>query len=449
MSSDPVSAQLHAVLAALRGEIKPELSTGQAKFRAELMDMMLTRITTLAEGGDAGELFWDQVSAELGIERDARALGDVLAGDGLDERRVVRVVKQIAAAERERRVALEDRIAVNSRGQTVHRSVTETSVSPEDVTAYLRKRFPEDAGITATRVSTVPGGRSKVTILLELETASGRRDIVVRKDFELGSAGVSVAEEYPVILAAWEAGIPVPEPLWLEERRSAIGAKFIAFARVPGKAMGGLFQSDASPGFALQFAAVLAKLHNVDLAAGGLDARLRWAKAAHPVAELIGHFYGRYRELPPHPLIDAAFAWLHLQLPKIGNARALIHGDAGLHNLMGDGEKLTGLLDWEFAHAGDPAEDLAYCKYLIEKILPWEEFMAAYIAAGGKPISEARMRFFTLWRTLHLAVHTTLARRDFDSGEDLDLRKASIGYNTLPKQMRDLAYDLARFTEAA
>ena len=48
------------------------------------------------------------------------------------------------------------------------------------------------------------------------------------------------------------------------------------------------------------------------------------------------------------------------------------------------------------AHAGDPAEDLAYCKHLVESVLPWAEFMQAYQAAGGEQIAEERMRFFTI-----------------------------------------------------
>ncbi len=433
-----VAAQLRAVLAVLRDEIKPELNSAQTKFRAELMDMVLSRLVAEAEGADAGETFWGQIGLS-----DRRALTEVLPR--MAESQAIPIIKHIAAAERARRVRLEGLVAENLRSlPPAAGSAGEAVLQPDEVTAYLRARFPGDPGITARRVSTVPGGRSKVTILLALETAAGPREIVIRKDFELGSAGISVSEEYPVIRAAWEAGLPVPEPLWLEETPSAIGSRFIAFAKVPGKSMGTLFQSEASPAFALEFARTLARLHNIDLDAGGLVKKLRWACDPHPVQELLDYFYARYRAMPPNALMDAAFAWLRLQLPDIGNTRALVHGDAGLHNVMGEGETLTALLDWEFSHAGDPAEDLTYCKYLIERILPWEAFMAVYVAAGGKPVSPARMRFFTVWRTLHLAIHTGSAKQDFDSGKDQDLRKAAIGYNTFPKQLRDLAEDLEK-----
>ena len=446
-------AQLRAVLAAFREEVKPELTSPQTKFRAELIDMLLTRLAAEADGGDAGELFWDDVGSLLGqapandAQARNQALADLLGHAQGGDDKLVALIAAIAAGECKRRVALEERVAENLRVlKTGPSSVGELASSPEDVTGYLRGRFPEDAGITATRVTVVPGGRSKATILIEFTTADGPHEIVVRKDFELGSAGISVSEEYPVICAAWEAGLPVPQPLWLEEQRSAIRGKFIAFSKVRGKSMGTLFASDASPAFLREFAATLAKLHAVDIEKSGLGDRLRWARAEHPVRALIDHFYDRYRLLPPDPLMDAAFAHLRLAMKDIGNERALVHGDAGLHNTMGDGDHLTALLDWEFSHTGDPAEDLTYCKYLVERLIPWDEFMAVYIAAGGRPVSEARMQFFTLWRTLHLAIHTGTAKLAFDSGADQDLRKAAIGYNTFPKQLRDLAFDLARYT---
>ena len=237
-------AQLRAVLAAFREEVKPELTSPQTKFRAELIDMLLTRLAAEADGGDAGELFWDDVGSLLGqapandAQARNQALADLLGHAQGGDDKLVALIAAIAAGECKRRVALEERVAENLRVlKTGPSSVGELAISPEDVTGYLRGRFPEDAGITATRVTVVPGGRSKATILIEFTTADGPHEIVVRKDFELGSAGISVSEEYPVICAAWEAGLPVPQPLWLEEQRSAIRGKFIAFSKVSGKSM--------------------------------------------------------------------------------------------------------------------------------------------------------------------------------------------------------------------
>ncbi|WP_114951592.1 phosphotransferase family protein [Sphingosinicella terrae] len=439
-----LAAKLRALLAALRDDLKLDLQSPQARFRAELMDMLLARLAVEAETGFDEDSLLASLEPVIGEaltpEELAARLGEA-GGEWSDG-----VIAAVSAAEQERRGALESAIVAAAKAPASQkRSAGELSVDPQAFTAYLRGRFPDDPEIAAGRIVPVPGGRSKGTILIDIASAKGAREIVVRKDFEASVTGTSVTYEYPVVRAAFDAGLPVPEPLWLETDTGPVGGSFIAFARVPGRAMGTLFESDASPAFVRAFAAALGRLHALDIEAAGLADTLTWGREAHPVRAMLDSFYDRYRRnVVPTPLMDSAFAWLRGQLDAIGDERALVHGDAGLHNTLGEGDRLTALLDWEFAHAGDPAEDLTYCKYLVERILPWTEFMEAYVAAGGRPIPDARMNFFTVWRTLHLSILTGGARKLFESGGDQDLRIASIGYNTFPKQLRDLAADLAR-----
>jgi aminoglycoside phosphotransferase (APT) family kinase protein len=420
--SDPfLAAKLRAVVAALRVDVKPDLTTPNARLRAELIDMLLSRILVEAEGGDPGP--------------DAGAIS----------------ISAVAVSEAERRVAYEALVAETLAAlPEVKGSAGDMALLPEDFTSYLRARTPDDPSIKATSVSVVPGGRSKATLLVDLTTSGGPKQIVLRRDFELSVTGTAVDYEYPILTAVRNAGINAPEPMWLESDPAVIGGKFIAFERVPGKAMGTLFASNASPAFAQAFAAELARVHALDIDMAGIGDHLHFGREAHPVRAMIESFQARYKaDVAPEPLMNAAFAWLFEQMGSIGNERALVHGDAGLHNTLGEGGTLTALLDWEFAHAGDPAEDLTYCKYLIERILPWEDFMTAYNAAGGKPVSAARMRFFTIWRTLHLAILTGAALAVFESGVDQDLRIAAIGYTTFPRQLGDLASDLAAYTNVS
>lgn len=47
--------------------------------------------------------------------------------------------------------------------------------------------------------------------------------------------------------------------------------------------------------------------------------------------------------------------------------KVLCHGDFGPNNLLLDPEtyQVTALVDWEFAHLGDPVEDLAWCEWIV------------------------------------------------------------------------------------
>jgi len=50
-----------------------------------------------------------------------------------------------------------------------------------------------------------------------------------------------------------------------------------------------------------------------------------------------------------------------------GDGSMLVHGDFGPQNMLFDLERdrVTGILDWEFAHRGQAIEDLAWCEWIV------------------------------------------------------------------------------------
>lgn|GEM_PF-2303647 len=65
------------------------------------------------------------------------------------------------------------------------------------------------------------------------------------------------------------------------------------------------------------------------------------------------------RIAPRSELADFAFDFLRERFPGEPPRRVFVHGDLGVGNTMWDG-RVTGLLDWEMAHVGDPLDDLAF-----------------------------------------------------------------------------------------
>ena len=61
----------------------------------------------------------------------------------------------------------------------------------------------------------------------------------------------------------------------------------------------------------------------------------------------------------PHPAIELGLAWCRERLP-LERPRVVCHGDFRIGNLMVDDSGIVAVLDWEFAHLSDPAEDLAW-----------------------------------------------------------------------------------------
>ncbi len=67
----------------------------------------------------------------------------------------------------------------------------------------------------------------------------------------------------------------------------------------------------------------------------------------------------------------------------------IVHGDFGPNNVLLDAaaERVTAVVDWEWAHAGDPVEDLAWCEFIIRLHHPAEvaSLAAFYASYGDRP----------------------------------------------------------------
>jgi hypothetical protein len=58
------------------------------------------------------------------------------------------------------------------------------------------------------------------------------------------------------------------------------------------------------------------------------------------------------------PLLTYGVDWLKRFAPKKFSRISLLHGDCGPVNFMFEGNRVTSVIDWEWAHLGDPMEDL-------------------------------------------------------------------------------------------
>ena len=87
----------------------------------------------------------------------------------------------------------------------------------------------------------------------------------------------------------------------------------------------------------------------------------------------------------PHPALEFVCAWLAEHRPTRA-ATTLTHGDFRVGNFMVGPEGLRAVLDWEFAHWGDPIEDVAWMC-----VRDWR-FGELSLAAGGLATREAFVR---------------------------------------------------------
>ena len=118
-----------------------------------------------------------------------------------------------------------------------------------------------------------------------------------------------------------------------------------------------------------------------------------------------------------------------------------------LHNLLMADGVVSGVLDWEIAHIGHPGEDLGYVRPVIEQMLPWDDFMAAYVQAGGEKLSRMELDFFSLYAAMRLLTLVQAPRVLFEAGGTNDLRLAETAASFIP-QLVDRTAGMLRIVRA-
>jgi aminoglycoside phosphotransferase (APT) family kinase protein len=444
---------LKSVLSALRNDLVPELSTGLARHRAELIDFILTRL--LAEYSAPPHLAEEYAAASEISELQA-LLAEVKVSETPNETaRSARagVVASIAAAQAQYRTAFEAHLARESHSiqDSGSHLVPEYRMTDASLTAYLTRRFPDRPGIRATGVTPIPGGRSKGTTAFTLESdGTAPRPMILRQDLTAQFGGLPVEYEYTLLSTLSNAQLAVAEPLWLEREKTELGGAFAAFAKAPGSPGGTVFQMGAPASAARDMAAFFGRLHALDIDAHGLRGQLLWGDSPSPVRAMLDFYYEKWTaaQQTQSVLVEAAFLWLYDHLDVIDSRTSVVHGDSNYHNVLIHEGRVSAVLDWEYAHAGDPAEDLLSGEHFTTQVLPWAEFMKIYRDNGGRDISEGRFHFFAIWRALRFAMAASTAADVYARGVNRDLRVAAIAYNTMPKLLQDVASQLLAATNS-
>jgi aminoglycoside phosphotransferase (APT) family kinase protein len=292
----------------------------------------------------------------------------------------------------------------------------------------------------------VPGGASRETWAFDARFDDAPpRALILRRDPGKTSVGSDRGLEFRVLRAAFVAGVPVPEVLWLGDDPAVLDGRFFVMARIEGETLARRLLRD--PGYAEarrvmtgQLGAILARIHAVPIADPALAALPGARDEAAPAAAELGRYEQLYRTLAPepHPVIEYGFRWLRARLPPPGR-RVLVHGDYRVGNVMFGPEGVRVVLDWEQAHVGDPMEDLGWMcvrAWRFGSALPVggigerAEFFAAYERASGEAVDREHVRFWEALGDLKWAVICIAQAKTYLDGGVRSVELASIGRRT-------------------
>ena len=289
--------------------------------------------------------------------------------------------------------------------------------------AWLKDAIAAES-VRIDKADLLPGGAVGENWRIDVEVAdglhAGRQSWIVRTDPPARmDVSLNRADEFAVITAAFEAGVKVARPIACSQTSDVIGAPFMIVGAVAGTAQARRIVRD--PNLADFVPALI----------GALGKELALIHATKPPREDLSFLslpdeapaktaVARLRDLldqasEPRPALEWIVTWLDDHAPDTETI-VLCHGDYRTGNYMIDDGKLTGILDWEFAHWGDAREDLGwFCARCWRfggddkpagGIATREDLLAAYNAGAERSVALPELAY---WEVLAAARWAAIA----------------------------------------
>ncbi len=258
---------------------------------------------------------------------------------------------------------------------------------------------------------------------------------------------LTLEQEFQVLQAAHEAGVTVPRPYgYIADLE---GREAFVMERLEGETIGRRIVQKpelaaAREALPLQLADELAKVHaiprdSVPFLRQG-DVLKRFERELDSVGE-------------PHPAIELGLHWLREHRPKPLEP-VLCHGDFRLGNVVVSERGLESVLDWEFAHLGDPREDVAWplvraWRFGVDQLRlggigAVEPYLARYVELTGRAIAVEDLFWWEVLGNVKWATGALTQSRRHLNGQERSVELAVLG-----RLAAEMEYELLDLLERA
>lgn len=323
------------------------------------------------------------------------------------------------------------------------------------LTAALQRALEPTLGaVEIEGLRRLTGGASRESWSLDaVDLAGARHELILRRDFPGGatqnpdaligrSDTLDRAGEYALLERLFELGLPVARPVVLPTT-GELPDSFI-MERIAGEARphvivrehGG---SSGEDSLAEQLGATLAKIHA--LGEDDLPPLPRRDTAA-----MLDGVRVLLDRCPPRPAFELALRWCRQNAPA-GETLRLAHGDYRTANYIVGPEGLRAIIDWEFAHLGDPHGDLAFLcmrawrfgadEREVGGIGSREDLYRGYERAGGGRVDPAALHYADVLAHLYSGAVFLMRAVQFADGSGRSLEGAAIG-----RRAAEIEYDM-------
>jgi aminoglycoside phosphotransferase (APT) family kinase protein len=288
-------------------------------------------------------------------------------------------------------------------------------------------------------VRLLAGGASKEAWAVDLADGT---ELLVRR----ASVGVihrdtlTLEQEFQVLEAAVAAGVAAPRPV--QYLGDVDGHEAFAMERVRGETIGRRIVRDPPAALPQQLAEQLARIHSIE----PLDFL--------PRGSAVRRFYDELDSVgEPHPAIEYGLAWVRERLAP-PDAPTFCHGDFRVGNFAVDADGLVSVLDWEFAHVGDPVGDVAW-----PIVRAWrfgaegrrlggvgevEPYLERYNELTGRDVTLEELDVWEVFGNVKWAIGCLTQCRRHLNGQD-----RSVEYAVLGRMAAEMEYELLDLIEHA
>jgi aminoglycoside phosphotransferase (APT) family kinase protein len=325
---------------------------------------------------------------------------------------------------------------------------TDASPTPKGTAAVAadaaRSAFPGATSISKPRL--LAGGAMHDSWAVDVSSDGDTEELVVRVSPAGRADYDKTLREFAVLRAAHARGIRCPRPIAVG--RCVGGEDYLVMSRIggdtnPRQLIAGDAYLPMHATMLRQLAEDLAQVHRIApdelgdapplRGPGAGDDALAWHRQA--TEEMYRHDL-----LNPHPAIEWAFRWLDRRisaLPRPGRPPCVVHGDFRIGNMLYDERGLTGILDWEGVHLGEPEEDLAWLCTRVWRfgrndleaggIATREEWLRAYEEASSRPVDRERVAAWEVLQNIRWCQITMMQARAHLDGHVVSHELAAIG----------------------
>lgn len=320
--------------------------------------------------------------------------------------------------------------------------VEKLSLTTEKLEQFLRSSRGDNS-LKVTQFEVVAGGYGNETFFSTLgwKGNKDKEEIVVRKA-DAATIILPLSQEFDLISALVLTGYPVARPLELSTDLAGVDGTFFTSERLRGRMCSSRVDGESaqfSEALLLKLAELLGKLHSLPLEnfreyiTKYDEMSIFEVTNEQRYRQKLAYYKKFVRDVPhpPSPYITWLFSWLEANVPEDTRRPVLTHGDYNVHNILREGEEITGIVDWECSDFLAPEIDLAYLQPVLSVHMDWDQWMAHYVKNGGLPSSPSRMIFCAVYAGFRLALAFGRLTIDLQTGANRDIRFINMEQNLM------------------